>query len=105
MEDTNASLELSCDKTGILKWWVDASYAVHPDMKGHTGRTFSLGKGSIYNMPMKQKLASQSSTESELIGVYDVLPQMVWTGHFLKAQGVDVRKIILMQDNKSAILL
>ena len=42
---------------------------------------------------------------SKLIGVYDVSPQMMWTGNFFKAQGVDIQKIILMQDNKSSILL
>jgi len=31
------SLHLSGDGTGEVQWWVDASYAVHLDMKGHTG--------------------------------------------------------------------
>jgi hypothetical protein len=52
-----------------------------------------------------QKLVARSSTESELIGVYDVMPQIIWTGYFLKAQGLDVVESILYQDNMSSILL
>ena len=42
-------LILSGAGTGMIKWWVDASYAVHPDMKGHTEGTMSMGKGSVYS--------------------------------------------------------
>jgi hypothetical protein len=38
-------LTLEADSDQILKWWVDASHAVHPDMKSHTGGTLSMGKG------------------------------------------------------------
>ena len=65
---------LRASDEGIVRWWIDASYAVHEDMKGHTGATLSLGKGAIYSRSWKQRLVSWSSTESELIGVYDVLP-------------------------------
>eukprot|EP00978_Attheya_sp_CCMP212_P010642 scaffold25921_cov24-Attheya_sp.AAC.1 len=30
-------LVLEVDNLQIVKWWIDASYAVHPDMKSHTG--------------------------------------------------------------------
>ena len=66
-----------------MTWWVDASYAVHNDMEGHTGGTMSLGHRSIYSSSTKQKLVSRSSTEAELIGVYDIMPQLVWTGNFM----------------------
>ena len=33
----NLSLTLEDDNTHIIKWWVDASFAVHSDMKSHTG--------------------------------------------------------------------
>jgi hypothetical protein len=44
-------LTLEADATQIVKWWVDASFAVHHDMKSHTGGTMSLGKGkgSVYS--------------------------------------------------------
>jgi hypothetical protein len=38
-------LILSANGTGILKWWVDAAFAVHPNMQGHSGGGLSLGRG------------------------------------------------------------
>jgi len=29
-------------------WWVDSSYAVHPDMHSHSGIVMSLRKGAAY---------------------------------------------------------
>ncbi|MEL7196301.1 MAG: reverse transcriptase domain-containing protein [Bacteroidota bacterium] len=83
---------------------VDAAYGVHPDMKGHTGSEISVGNGSVYSSSSKQKINTKSSTESELVGVSDALPQVIWTRYFLIAQGYAVR-CTLLQDNKSAILL
>jgi hypothetical protein len=89
----------------IAKWWVDASYAVHPDMKSHTGGVFSLGKGGIFGTSTRQKINTKSSTEAELVGVAEVLPQILWTRYFLEAQGYMTDDSIIYQDNKSAILL
>jgi hypothetical protein len=46
---------LSSDGDGILRWWVDASYAVHNNMKGYTGKILSIGSGSVYITSTKQK--------------------------------------------------
>ena len=99
------SLMLESDGTGKIYWWVDASFAVHMDMKGHTGSCMSLGKGCIYCDARKQKINTRSSTEAEQVGVYDTLPQIEWTARFLKDQGLVVDTSMLYQDNKSAILL
>ena len=40
-------LRLSADNTNILKWYIDASYEIHPDIKGHTGGVLTMGKGEI----------------------------------------------------------
>jgi hypothetical protein len=47
----------------------------------------------------------QSSTEGELVAVDDAATMILWTKLFLEAQGYDVDKNIVHQDNKSAILL
>jgi hypothetical protein len=49
------ALTLSSDGRGMLAWWVDASYAVHPDMKGHTGGVLSMGQGAVYSTSTRQK--------------------------------------------------
>ena len=96
---------LGADGTGIVKWFVDASFAVHPNMRSHSGGAFTLGGGCPIVTSTKQKLSTRSSTESELVGVDDLMPSILWTRNFLKAQGCKVAKNLLYQDNKSYILL
>ena len=106
LENTiHLTLRLQADETNLLQWWVDAAYATHPDMKGHTGATFTMGHGSVYSNSLKQKLVARSSTEAELIGVHDILPQILWTRNFLISQGYPVQKNVVYQDNMSAMLL
>ena len=69
----NMPLSLEGGNMRVIKWWVDASYAVHPDMRSHTGSSMSLGKGSIYSSSTRQKLNTKSSTEAELVGVSDTM--------------------------------
>ena len=99
------TLTLSANNMTIVKWWVDASYAVHNDMKSHTGAALSLGRGIIYGKSAKQKLNTKSSTEAEVVGVSDVSSQIFWTLYFLLEQGYDVGENRLYQDNQSSILL
>ena len=88
-----------------MQWWVDASYAVHPDMKSHTSGALSLGTGVIYSTSKRQKLNTKSSTKAELVGTDDVMPQVLWTLYVLEAQGYKIQDNILYQYNKSSILL
>jgi hypothetical protein len=53
----------------------------------------------------KQKLNTRSSTESELVGVNDMMPIILWTHYFLLSQGYGVIENLLLQDNRSSILL
>ena len=53
----------------------------------------------------KQKLNTKSSTEAELIGASDYLPNTIWARMFLESQGYAITENIFAQDNKSAILL
>ena len=62
-------LTLRANDDGIVWWWIDASYAVHDNMKGHTGATMLLGKGGIYSGSWKQRLVAHSSTESANWGI------------------------------------
>jgi hypothetical protein len=99
------ALTLEGDDAHVVKWWVDASFGVHADMKSHTGGTMSLGKGSVYSASIRQKLNTKSSTEAELVGVDDIMSLILWTRYFLCAQGYNVKENKVFQDNHSAILL
>ena len=98
-------LTLKIDSINIIKWYVDASFAVHDDFKSHTGAIMSMGKGALQSISRKQKLNTRSSTEAELVGVDDISIMILWTRLFLEHQGYDIEKNIIYQDNKSSILL
>ena len=70
-------LTLSIVNVGILKWYIDASYAIHGDCRGHTGALLTMGKGAITSFSRKQKLNSISSIEAEVIGVDDGLAEVL----------------------------
>ena len=72
-------LILSINKSGNIKWYVDAEFAVHKDMRSHTGGFITMGTGGAYVQSIKHKLDSNSSIEAELVRVDDVLTQLIWT--------------------------
>ena len=102
---TNLVMRLQITDMTVIKWWVDASFAVHPNMRGHTGGVMMMGKGAIIATSTKQKLNTRSSTESELVGAHDVMPIAMWTKYFIEAQGYQIKQSIMYQDNKSCILM
>jgi len=98
-------LRLEADDTQSLKWYLDAAFAVHPDMKSQTGSAFTLEKSTIISSSSKQKTNSRSSTEAELNGVDDQIGKVLWTKRFLEAQGFEVRLNIIYQNNQSTMKL
>ena len=98
-------LTLRSDGRRIAKWSIDAAFAVHPDMKSHSGMTMTLGRGAISSMSKKQKLNTRSSTEAELVAVDDGLGPVLWCSNFLAAQDYKIKSHVILQDNESAIKL
>ena len=88
-----------------LYTWIDASYAVHMDMKGHTGGAISMGYGVVHARAGKQKINTKSSTESELVGVSEYIPYNLWILMFLEEQGYGIKENVIYQDNQSAMLM
>jgi hypothetical protein len=81
-------LTLSIDDMCVVKTWMDAAFATHHDMQSHTGGYITMGKDApVYASSKRQKLNTKSSTEAELVGEVDFLPQTIWTVNFIKAQG------------------
>ena len=99
------ALTLRADNLHCIKWYVDASFAVHPDFKSHSGAVMTMGEGAIQAGSAKQKLVTRSSCEAELVGADDMATKILWTKFFMEAQGYQIKRNVLFQDNKSTILL
>ena len=99
------SLNLSADGFHIIHWYIDASFAAHDDCKGHTGAMMTMGDGAAISFSRKQRINARSSTESEIIGIYDTLPSVLHCKYFLQALGYNTSKHVIYQDNKSAMML
>ena len=100
------ALTLEANDMHVIKWWVNASFAIHPDMCSHMGGMMSLRKGSAYSTSTRHKIKNtKSSTEAKLVAVNDVMPLILWTRYFLEAQDYEVHENTVFQDNQSTILL
>ena len=79
-------LTLCTSEFGVITWYVNASYPIHGDCRGHTGAMMIFGGGAITSFFHKQKINVQSSREAKLIGVDTALLQILWTIYFLEEQ-------------------
>ena len=64
-----------------------------------------LGKGAVIRSSKKQKMNTKSSSKSELVGVDDCISKILWGKYFIEDLGYKVEHNILLQENKSTILL
>jgi hypothetical protein len=96
---------LGADNMDKMMTWVDAAFAVHLDMKSHTGGVISFWRGGIVCKSTKQKLNTKSSREAEFVGASIYLPNTVWVKFFLEAQGYIMEFNVLGEDNESTIRL
>jgi hypothetical protein len=80
-------LILGADSLTAMRTFVDAAYGVHSDMKSHTGGCISFGRWTVLGKSSKQKLNTKSSTEAELVGASDYIPNTIWVKMFLAHQG------------------
>ncbi len=58
--DKDRPLILGADNVGMLMQYVDASFAVHPNMRGHNGGGMTMGRGCPNSVSTKQKLNTKS---------------------------------------------
>ena len=59
----------------------------------------------MINVSKKLGVLTTSSTETEIVSTAECLPKCTWFRYFRMAQGEEGREDVLMQDNKSAIVL
>ena len=87
----------------ILNWFIDSAHQVHEDCKGRTGGALTLGQGSVIKKSSGQKMNTKSSSETELVGVDDLLTTVLWTKYFIGAQRYNVEHSMIHQDNESTL--
>jgi hypothetical protein len=92
--------------SGILKWWVDAGFVVHPNnIQGHSGGGLFMGRGFPIVSSTKQKLNTHISTKSETcMGANDFMPAICWPWYFIEAQGYQGFDNVLFQDKSASFL-
>jgi hypothetical protein len=98
-------LTLSADSLSNIVWYVDAAHQLHDDCKGHTGSILTFGRGATTSSSTKHKVPAKSSCESEIIGLYDKISDVLWTRQFLEAQGYKINTNVVYQDNMSTLSL
>jgi hypothetical protein len=98
-------LTLFAESLSNIVWYVDASHQLHDDCKGHTGSILTFSRGAATSSSTKHKILSKSSCESEIIGLYDKIGNVLWTRQFLEAQGYKIKTNIVYQDNMSTLSL
>ena len=88
---------------------MDASFAVHPAFKSHTGTKYVIWRWQGHSKICLKKTEAEykNSTKAELVREVDNISVMIsWTKLFLEAQGYRIdRNILVCKDNKRAILL
>ena len=84
---------------GQLMSYHNAPFVRQPNMLSYTGGELTMGKGSPMVAWGKPKLNTQSLTESELVGVNDMMLIMFWICNFLLEQREGI-VVDLLLDNK-----
>jgi hypothetical protein len=82
---------------------VDASHAIHTDMRGHDGMTTTLGCGTLQAKSSKQDLNTKSSSESEKVAVGEHIGCIIGTHQFLLDAGFNMLPPMIFEDNMSTI--
>ena len=94
---------IGCFNLKELFTWVDASCAVHQNIRSHTGGAMSMVYGMIHCCSRNQKMNAKSTTESKLVGTSEYVIFNIWIVRFYEAQGYDITKNVIFQLNESAI--
>ncbi len=96
---------LATEDSKDLLLYVDCAFGVHSDYRSHTGGGLTMGKGFAVTVSKAHRLNVRSLTEGEIVSVDNCLSLVLWSRKFMSAQGYGCNRVIILQDNKSSILL
>ena len=68
----NDKLTLQTDNSNTAKWYINTAFAIHPDLRSHTGGILTLGKGAITSVSRKQGMNTRSSIEAESVAADEI---------------------------------
>ena len=87
--------------------YMDAAFAVHGNRVSHSGIHFTLGKygNTILCKSIKQKTVATSSTEAELVCIFDGMDYLIWMRNVLEFLGYKQGTTTIFQDNTSTITM
>jgi hypothetical protein len=97
------SLHFRRDRDMDLRAYIDASFAIHADGTSRTGMVIEFGGATICAWTSKQKMATKSACESELVGLSDGSSEVLGCREFLEYQGYNMGPAIIFQDNTSVL--
>ena len=86
-------------------WFIDGMFAVHPNMRSHTGAYMTFGKGMVDGSAKTQNINTSTLTETAVVVVYNHMPAIMWVWYFLELQGYPLKPTMLHQENTSAMFL
>ena len=64
-----------------------------------------MGRGAMTSYSNRLRVNTRSSTKTEIVAVNRYMPEVLWTMHFLRAQGFPVEISKVAQDNEATQLL
>lgn len=85
--------------------YIDASYGVHYDGTSRTGVVIMLAGTAVGSWSVKQRIVTKSSTEAEIVALFDGLSHVISSMLWLSAQGHEVRPVVVYQDNQNVLCL
>ena len=88
--------------------YVDASFNCHPNARSHSGFAIfpdMCGSAAIMAKSMKQKGVADSSAESELIALHEMVQHLLWVISLAEELGYPQRGVKINEDNQAVITM
>lgn len=104
-ETSSLGISYSRHNPEKMRVFADASFACHPDGKGHTGILITFGGSPVIFRSNKQKTVAKSTTDSELLACDKAVDLCLWAKEVYELIGEAIAEATpVFQDNQAAIM-